>query len=74
MKPSGPGAFVEPILVKIENISCSEGRAQIDSLTLGVMQLSKKDRRSSSKIGAEEENKFLKCEVKQLPISCLSKD
>jgi hypothetical protein len=32
VKPSGPEAFVEPILVKIEKISCSEGIAHRESL------------------------------------------
>ena len=65
---------MEPMLINTENISCSMGRAQIDSLISGVMQLSKRDRRSSSIKGKEEENKFLKYEVKQLPISRLSED
>jgi hypothetical protein len=59
VKPFGPRVFVEPMLVKIENVYFSEGRAQIDSFTSGEMQLSKRDKRSSSKIGAEEENKLL---------------
>jgi hypothetical protein len=60
VKPSEPEAFVEPILVKTKNISCSEGRAHRESLALDKIQLSKRDNRSSSRIGAEEENKFLK--------------
>jgi hypothetical protein len=60
MKPSRPGAFVEPMLVKTERISYSIGSAHIESLILGGIQLSKRDKRSSSKIEAEEENTFLK--------------
>jgi hypothetical protein len=60
VKPSEPGAFVEPILVKTENISCSEGIAHRESLASVEIQLSKRDNKSSSKIGAKEENNSLK--------------
>jgi hypothetical protein len=38
------------------------------------MQLSKSDKRSPSKVGEDEVKTFLKCEVKQFPISFLSED
>jgi hypothetical protein len=72
VNPFGLGAFVEPTSDKAEKIYCSEGMTQIESFSSVKMQLSKRDRRSSSKIGVKEVKTFLKWEVKQLPISCLS--
>jgi hypothetical protein len=74
MNPSGPGALVDPTSKRAEKISCFEGIAQIESLSFESMQLSKRERRSSSILGIEEVKTFLKCAVKQLPISRLSED
>jgi hypothetical protein len=74
VKPSGPRALVEPISKKAVKISCSVGISQIETFSLGEIQLSKRDKRSSSKLGPEELKAVLKYDVKQLPIYCRSED
>jgi hypothetical protein len=41
VKPSGPGAFVDPILESASKISCSEGISHRMRLSSGKIQLSK---------------------------------
>jgi hypothetical protein len=51
---------VDPISERAEKISYSEGNEQRESLSPVVIQLSKRERRSSSIIGTEEVNTVLK--------------
>jgi hypothetical protein len=74
VNPSGPGALVDSISERAKKISCSEGIVHIESFSSEVMQLSKKEMRFTSIVGLEEVKTFLKCAIKQLPISCLSED
>jgi hypothetical protein len=51
---------VDPMSKRAEKISCSEGSEQRESFSPGVIQLSRRDKRSSSIIGTEEVNTVLK--------------
>lgn len=56
MKPSGPGALVDPMLERVDKISWSDGIAQIAKFSSDEIELSNKFKRSLSITGKEEEN------------------
>jgi hypothetical protein len=60
MNPFEPRALVDPISDKAKKISCSEGIVQKESFSSIDIQLSKREKSSSSNIGIEELKTFLK--------------
>jgi hypothetical protein len=68
VKPSGPGAFVDPMLESASKISCSDGMEQRVLFSAREIEFSNRERNSSGQGGVDLVKREEKWEEKQFPI------